>query len=326
MSKTTLIIVPEFVSEIKIVGINPYIDLGAKQNKLITKKSFVPVIAKVNKHALTANLVPLGKGKFRLYLHGIIRKKANVDVGDSVKISLKEDTKPRIEKIPGMLLDKLKSDRVMKNNWDKLAPSRQKEIARYLNNLKTEDSMKRNIEKVVRMLTKDAKEKLAGISIAKRTSIVLFVITVASLMVFSCKKKKTTEAIFDETTNGTLYFYKSKDTIYAPKGTSPHGNFKLKFNQTAFDALGPDGKLPLGETFPEGSLIVKEVYNSAGEKTLYAVMKKDRKSKFASHKWLWAEYELNGDAKIGINREGKDCVDCHTGGSPRDLTLSFDLH
>jgi hypothetical protein len=325
MSKQ-LIIVPEFRSKIKIVGVNPYIDLGSAQNKLITQKSFVPVIAKLNKHAFKANLVPLGKGKFRLYLHGIIRKKANVDVGDSVSISLKEDLKPRIEKIPESLLVELKNDPIMKNTWENLAPSRQKEISHYLNNLKTEESMKRNIEKVVRMLTKHPKERLGGISIAKRASILLFLITLTSLTIFSCRKKKTTEAIFDESTNGALYFYKGKDTIYSPAGTSPHGNFKLKFNQTAFDALGADGKLPAGQTFPEGSLIVKEVYSSSGEKMLYAIMKKDRKSKFANHKWIWAEYELNGDVKVNIAREGKDCVDCHTSGVTRDLTLSFDLH
>lgn len=186
--------------------------------------------------------------------------------------------------------------------------------------------MKRNIEKVVKMLTKHPKQKLGGISIVKSASILLFLITLTSLANFSCTKKKTTEAIFDETTSNTLYFYKGKDSIYSPKGTSPHGYFKLKFNKTAFEALGADGKLPQGQTFPEGSLVVKEVYNSNNQMTLYAVMKKNRKSKFASHKWVWAEYAPNGDVVISISREGKDCVDCHTGGSPRDLVLSFDLH
>jgi hypothetical protein len=162
-----LIVVPEFLSEVKITGVNPYIDLGTAQNKLITKKSFLPVIAKVNKHAFDANLVPLGKGKFRLYLHGIIRKKAKAGVGDLLTISLKEDTKPRIEKIPDRLLQELKNDQVMQNNWEKLAPSRQKEISRYLNHLKTIKSLQKNIAKVVRMLTKDPKEKLGGISIIR---------------------------------------------------------------------------------------------------------------------------------------------------------------
>jgi hypothetical protein len=285
----------------------------------------VQVDAKVNKHSFKANLVPLGKGKFRLYLHGIIRKKANVGVGDVVKIRLKEDLKPRAEKMHELLAEELKQDQLMKNNWKKLRPSRKKEILRYLNNLKTEESLKRNVAKVVRMLTKDPKERLGGISITTRTVLLLFLGTTLSLLVFSCKKKRTNQDIYNEANSSDLVFYKNKDTIYAPAGTSPHGPFKLKFNQTAANALGADGKLPLGQTFPDGSLIVKEVYTN-GIKSLYAVMKKDHRSKFASNKWVWAEYELNGDVKVNVSREGADCVSCHSGGNPRDLTLSFDLH
>lgn len=154
---------------------------------------------------------------------------------------------------------------------------------------------------------------------------ILLFVAVMLVAILSCKKKRTNQDLYEETNSSDLIFYKNKDTIYAPAGTSPHGHFKLKFNQTAANALGADGKLPVGETFPEGSLIVKEIYNN-GTKSLYAVMKKDRKSKFASNKWVWAEYELNGDVKIDVSRTGKDCVDCHLGGNPRDLTLSFDLH
>jgi hypothetical protein len=322
----SLIIVPEFLSKVRIVGVNPYIDLGTAQNKLITKKRFVPVVAKLNKHAFLANLVPLGKGKFRLYLHGIIRKKTNVEVGDTVTISLKEDTKPRTENILELLSAELKNDALMKTNWDKLSPSRQKEICRYLNNLKTQQSMEKNISKVVRMLTKHPKEKLAGISIAKQTTCVLCLLTVMSIAIYGCAKKKTTEKIYSESTSTSLYLYKGKDTIYHPAGTSPHGNFNLNFNQTPHDAFGVDGKLPVGQTFPEGSLIVKEIYDANNQLIVYAVMKKDRKSKFANHKWIWAEYNADGSSKVSIAREGKDCVDCHTSGITRDLTLSFDLH
>ena len=150
-------------------------------------------------------------------------------------------------------------------------------------------------------------------------------LSIALLVIYSCAKKRVNQDLFKESTSTDLVFYKNKDTIYAPAGTSPHGPFKLKFNSTAASAFGPDGKLPVGESFPEGSLIVKELYTN-NAKTLYAVMKKDRKSKFASNKWVWAEYELNGDVKINVSREGKDCVSCHTSGTTRDLTLSFDLH
>lgn len=156
-------------------------------------------------------------------------------------------------------------------------------------------------------------------------SLISFFLTVILISVFGCKKKKTNEALYNASIATDLSFYKGKDTIYDPKGGSPHGYFKLKFNQTAINALGADGKLPIGETFPEGSVIVKEIYAS-GAISLYAVMKKDRNSKFASHKWVWGEYSPSGKTVVSVNGEGKECVSCHTNGTTRDLTLSFDLH
>lgn len=151
------------------------------------------------------------------------------------------------------------------------------------------------------------------------------IILASSVLYVSCKKKKTNEKLYEDSTSSDLSFYKGKDTIYDAKGGSPHGNFKLKFNSTAVASLGADGKLPVGGSFAEGSLIVKEVY-SGNELTLYAIMKKDSKSKFASNKWVWAEYKPNGEIVYNVSLRGKACTSCHSSGTTRDLTRSFDLH
>lgn len=156
-------------------------------------------------------------------------------------------------------------------------------------------------------------------------NIATLLIFTTSILYVSCKKKKTNEKLYEDSKSSDLSFYKSKDTIYDAKGGSPHGNFKLKFNPTAVASLGADGKLPLGGNFNEGSLIVKEVY-SGNVLTLYAIMKKDSKSKFASNKWVWAEYKPNGDVVYDISREGESCTSCHSSGTTRDFTRSFDLH
>jgi hypothetical protein len=169
------------------------------------------------------------------------------------------------------------------------------------------------------------KMDIKSISLSKKTTLLVFALAIASIFSFSCKKKKTNEAMYDEAISSSLTFYKGKDTLWDPKGGSPHGVFKLKFNQTAANAFGPDGKLPVGQTFPDGSVIVKEIYTN-NVLSLYAVMKKDPKSKFASNKWVWAEYGPDGKVVIGVNKEGEDCVSCHKSGTNRDLSLSFDLH
>ena len=145
------------------------------------------------------------------------------------------------------------------------------------------------------------------------------------LLYISCKKKKTNDKLYEESKSSDLTFYKGKDTIYNAKGGSPHGNFKLKFNSQATASLGNDGKLPVGNNFSEGSLIVKEVY-SGNELTLYAVMKKDSKSSYASNNWVWAEYNPNGEVVYNVTELGKSCTGCHSSGTARDFTKSFDLH
>lgn len=154
---------------------------------------------------------------------------------------------------------------------------------------------------------------------------IIILILSSSVLYVSCKKRKTNEKLYEESKSSELSYYKGKDTIYSGKGGSPHGNFKLKFNSVAISSLGADGKLPIGGSFKEGSLIVKEVY-SGTELTLIVAMKKDSKSKFSANNWVWAEYEPNGDVYYNVSKKGKACISCHSTSTNRDFTRSFDLH
>jgi hypothetical protein len=146
-----------------------------------------------------------------------------------------------------------------------------------------------------------------------------------ALVSLTCTKKKLNESLFEDSRSSELTFYKNKDTIYEAKGGSPHGRFKLKFNETAISALGADGKLPKGSAFPDGSVIVKEAYEGSSL-TLYIIMKKDSKSKYAANKWVWGEYDPNGKIVYNLNKEGSACTGCHNTTDARDFTRSFDLH
>lgn len=160
----------------------------------------------------------------------------------------------------------------------------------------------------------------------KRKAVTIFLLIFLLLIaIISCKKKKTNNTLYQDSISSSLVFYKSKDTLYSPGGSSPHGNFKLKFNDVAVSAFDNTGKLPNGLSFPNGSVIVKEVY-AGNQLSLYVIMKKDSKSKFAAKGWLWAEYDGSGKTVYDVNKNGAACTSCHLGGQNRDLTLSFDLH
>ncbi|MFM2018093.1 MAG: hypothetical protein RL007_1749 [Bacteroidota bacterium] len=159
------------------------------------------------------------------------------------------------------------------------------------------------------------------------TGIAVFAILAAGLL--SCKKRKEeklNEALYNETVSSSFTFYRGIDSVYTAAGGSPHGSFKLKFNSTAAAALTDNGRLPAGQEFPDGSLILKEVNTGSGA-TLYVVMKKDKSSKFKSEgDWVWAEYGIDGEAVYSAGKKGESCTGCHTSGTTRDFVRSFDLH
>jgi hypothetical protein len=136
--------------------------------------------------------------------------------------------------------------------------------------------------------------------------------------------KSTDEELYQEISKSGYTYYQGGQLL-APAAASPHGSFKLRFNEIAWSALDQNGELPVGQVFPEGSIIVKEVHTS-GSISLYAVMKKSKKDINSANGWLWSEYTVPGSAQYSINSKGAGCTNCHSQTANRDLVRTFDLH
>lgn len=140
----------------------------------------------------------------------------------------------------------------------------------------------------------------------------------------------TTDAtIVTELKNSNFTYYQNDaTTMLMAKGNSPHGSFRLKFNDVAQAALDPmTGKLPQGAIFADGSLIVKETFNGSGAPGLVAVMKKEPDNPNAAGGWVWNEVGPDGTSIVySVNLKGAGCLGCHSGNTNRDLVTSFDLH
>lgn len=138
----------------------------------------------------------------------------------------------------------------------------------------------------------------------------------------------TDKVLFDLVTNEGLFYYKNDANYLASDPSSPHDKFmRTNFNAKAFSALGSDGKLPVGGSFPDSSLIVKEVCSDAkGKLKLYAAMYKMPKASNAGSGWVWGEYKPSGSASTGAGYQGSKCISCHSAGKQRDLVKIFDLH
>lgn len=153
----------------------------------------------------------------------------------------------------------------------------------------------------------------------------LLVLSCIVIVAYACKKETDTDrALYDETKQSGYVFYQS-GALLPGLGNSPHGEFKLRFNNIAASVLDSTGELPTGSTFPDGSVIIKEVYNG-NNIDLLAVMKKSPADSDAGEGWLWAEYEPDGKVIISTSKKGNSCIGCHSGNTNRDLTNTFDLH
>jgi hypothetical protein len=145
------------------------------------------------------------------------------------------------------------------------------------------------------------------------------------ILLYACTKDKGRDpelayrdkALLDSAKNQPIFtYYKNKDSVYAGNSASPHGSFKLKFNKTARNVLTDNGKLPVGTKFPDGSMIVKEVWRNNAV-SLYSLMYKH------NQQWLWAEIEPEGNVHYSVKKDPSVCTNCHSQTGHRDLVMSF---
>jgi hypothetical protein len=146
-----------FSAKIFKIGINPYVLPPAGVLKYIYKqagknKGPIPVCGKINGKKFTQTLVKY-RGKWRLYVNMPMRRSAGIDVGDIGDIQVGYNSTERTTPMHPKLKSALEKNNRAFGEFNKLTPSRQKEILKYINSLKTKDSIDRNISKVTRFLS-----------------------------------------------------------------------------------------------------------------------------------------------------------------------------
>lgn len=129
------------------------------------KNQSIPVRATLQGTPFEANVVRY-RGAWRLYLNGSIRKAAERDVGHKVTVTLLYDPKPRVIPLPPAFLKALDANPKARATFESLAPSRRKEMVRYLAGLKNQETLERNVGKAIRSLGGSH----AGVPVALRIS------------------------------------------------------------------------------------------------------------------------------------------------------------
>lgn len=145
------------------IGINPVVDppddvLAVIFEQAGRSKGPIPVCGSLNGTEFIQTLVKY-RGAWRLYINGPMLKQSGLAVGNIADIEIKFDPRPRDTPMPPKLAAAFRRDRKAKTAFNALAPSRQKEILKYLGFLRSEDALDRNIERVVKQLLGETKEE-----------------------------------------------------------------------------------------------------------------------------------------------------------------------
>jgi len=145
---------------IRLRGVNPYVLVEATLAQRLAqgRRGPVPLRVQVNGHPdppWRVHMVPVGDGSFYLYLNGVVREASGTAVGDHVEVSAAFDAEYRggpAHPIPDGFARGLARNGPARATWEQLPPSRQKEIVRYLSNLKSEPARDRNIARALAVL------------------------------------------------------------------------------------------------------------------------------------------------------------------------------
>ncbi|MBP1163603.1 hypothetical protein JOE44_000487 [Chryseobacterium sp. PvR013] len=145
-----------FTTPLEIIGINPFVFIPEEILEEIftaSKRNKSPIAVKgtVNGKEFKQNLMKY-LGEWRLYINLTMLKNSPKRIGEVIEVALEYDDSDRSISIHPQLEKAIKESALATENFDNLIPSRRNELIRYINNLKTEASIQRNIEKIIRHL------------------------------------------------------------------------------------------------------------------------------------------------------------------------------
>ena len=152
----------EFKATLEIIDGNPFVFLPAPVfEELYTQKQkgTIPVRGSINGKPYQQTLVKF-RGDWRLYINLKMLTNSPKRVGEVIDVKIEFDpsdrTIPPHPRLTQALSDNQEAFEVFKN----LSPSKQKEIVRYIDNLKTEAAVERNVKRAVNFLL--GRERFVG--------------------------------------------------------------------------------------------------------------------------------------------------------------------
>jgi hypothetical protein len=175
------------------------------------------------------------------------------------------------------------------------------------------------------------------IKINVRTITIILSTLLSICLVNACKKEvnvndsmnntqvKSDKLLYDmsKSTSGFTWFKKSDVLLSKSSGSvHPQSFMRTRYNTIAAIKLDASGRIMPGITFPEGSLIVKELHDNATTLARYAILYKKSDSPDADSKgWVWGYINANGGVAEPASNKGSACISCHSQSGNIDYML-----
>ena len=120
-------------------------------------------------------------------------------------------------------------------------------------------------------------------------------------------------------------FYKRFATPIT-RSSQPHPESRalVRYNARAATQLDAAGKVRSDASFPDSSIIVKELSNGSTVATYAVMMKLSGSASAGPGGWIWAEFGPTGAVRFPTTSRGSACTSCHVAGV--DYTRMNDSH
>lgn len=154
----------QFKAKLDIIDINPFAFVPSEILEKIflqaaKNKSPIPVRGTINGKPYKQTLIKF-RGEWRLYINMAMLKESPRRIGEIIEVEIEFDPSNRAMEIHPKLEKAIAENKEAKYVFDGLPPSRQKEINRYIYNLKTETSIDKNVRRAINFL--HGKERFIG--------------------------------------------------------------------------------------------------------------------------------------------------------------------
>jgi len=132
-------------------GPNPYVDVPQRISRAFggyARAGRITSEGTLNNTPIRATLIPVGRGRHRLYVNGGMRAAARVAQGDTVSFELRP-ARPDTVRPPADVAALLRRVQGARAAFDLLSPSHRRELLRYVDDARTPEARQRRIQKTV---------------------------------------------------------------------------------------------------------------------------------------------------------------------------------